>query len=64
MKAEEIRDKSDVEIHEQIDHCEKELFNLRFQIGMGQLDNSSRVSQVKKDLARCKTVLNERKKTS
>ncbi len=62
MKASDIRDLGDVEIHEHIEKNEQELLNLRFQMRMGQLDNSSRMSHVKKDIARLKTVLSERKK--
>ncbi|MCK9221825.1 MAG: 50S ribosomal protein L29 [Limnochordia bacterium] len=60
MKAEELRDLTDEELHRQLDELKEELFNLRFQLTIGQLDNPMRVRQVRKDIARIKTVLRER----
>lgn len=59
MNATEIRGMSKEEILEKIDGLEEELFNLRFQKKMGQLNNTSRIKMAKKELARAKTVLNE-----
>ncbi|MFP4200808.1 MAG: 50S ribosomal protein L29 [Clostridia bacterium] len=56
MKAKEIRELSDSEIDRRITDLKDELFNLRFQGATGQLENPMRVRQVKKDIARLKTV--------
>jgi large subunit ribosomal protein L29 len=60
MKAAEIRAKSDQELRDQVLQLKKEQFNLRFQAATGQLENTARVRQVRKDLARIKTILGER----
>ena len=60
MKATDVRTKSDDELKEQLITLRKEAFNLRFQTASGQLENTARVRQVKRDIARIKTVLNER----
>ena len=60
MKAADVRAKSDDELKEQLITLRKEAFNLRFQTASGQLENTARVRQVKRDIARIKTVLNER----
>ena len=57
MKASEIRDLSVEELQAKADELQQELFNLRFQLHTGQLENSARVSQVRRDVARVKTVL-------
>jgi large subunit ribosomal protein L29 len=51
---------SDGEIATRLRSSKEELFNLRFQNATGQLDNNSRIGQVKKDIARCETLLRER----
>ncbi|MFO7941693.1 MAG: 50S ribosomal protein L29 [Bacillota bacterium] len=56
MKAKEILELSDSEIDRRIKDLKDELFNLRFQGATGQLENPMRVRQVKKDIARLKTV--------
>ena len=56
----ELRDLSDGEIATRLRSSKEELFNLRFQNATGQLDNNSRIGQVKKDIARCETLLRER----
>lgn len=61
MTAKEIREKSNTEILAEIDALKDELFNLRFQQATGQLTNTARLKAVKKDIARMKTVLTERK---
>lgn len=60
MKANEIRDLSVEELQSKATELEQELFNLRFQLHTGHLDNSSRLSQIRKDVARVKTVLNQK----
>ncbi len=56
MKAEDIRAKSADEIADDIARLKKEQFNLRFQRAMGQLEKTSRVRQVRRDIARLKTI--------
>jgi len=60
MKAKDVRNLSSVEIETQINSLKDELFNLRFQLATGQLDNPMRIREVRKDIARAKTVLRER----
>lgn len=59
MKAVEIRDMSLVELNEKLSDLKGELFNLRFQLAINQLDNPMRVTAVKRDIARIKTVIRE-----
>ena len=56
MKAEDIRAKSADEIADDIARLKKEQFNLRFQRATGQLEKTSRVRQVRRDIARLKTI--------
>ena len=60
MKAEELRSKSVDDLKVELINLRKEQFNLRMQRGAGQLANTSRFNVVKKDIARIKTVLNEK----
>jgi large subunit ribosomal protein L29 len=60
MKTADVRAKTDDELTEQLDTLGRESFNLRFQRANGQLENTSRVRQVRRDIARIKTVLGER----
>ncbi len=60
MKIDEVRSKSDDELRDQIRDLKKEAFNLRFQKASGQLENTARQRQVRRDIARAKTVLGER----
>lgn len=60
MKAEDVRAKSEDELKESLIALRKEQFNLRFRRATGQLENTARVRQVRRDIARIKTVLNER----
>lgn len=60
MKAKELRDKSVNELNQSVIDLKTELFNLRFQLATGELDNPMRINKVKKDIARVKTVLRER----
>ena len=59
MKAAEIRNLSTEQINSNIAKLKEELFNLRFQLAVGQLENTARIKQVKKAIARMKTVLSE-----
>ena len=60
MKATEIRDLSVDEMNEKLVSLKEELFSLRFQHAVNQLDNTARLKDVKKDIARIKTILKER----
>jgi len=60
MKAKDLRLLSEGELLEKAKQLNEELFNLRFQHATGQLDNVMRVPQVKKDIARLKTILKEK----
>ena len=62
MKVEDVRAKSDDELKEQLLDLRKEAFNLRFQTASGQLENNTRVRQVRRDIGRIKTILNERRR--
>lgn len=57
MKAEELRGKSPDQLKEQLLDLKKEQFNLRFQKATGQLENTSRVREIRRDIARIKTIL-------
>ena len=59
MKAAEIRELSVAELNEKLSDLKAELFNLRFQHAINQLDNPTRMKAVKKDIARVKTVIRE-----
>lgn len=61
MKAKELRDLSSEDLKKKIESWEEELFNLRFQSKMGQLSNPMQLKMIKRDIARAKTILNERK---
>jgi large subunit ribosomal protein L29 len=61
MKASEIRAKSQQELTSTLDDLFKEQFNLRMQQGTGQLARASRMKEVRRDIARIKTVMNEQK---
>lgn len=60
MKAKEIRELSSQELEQKLDELKAELFNLRFQLATGQLENPMRIKKVKKAYARIKTILRER----
>lgn len=59
-KYKNFRDMTDEELLKQIDGLKTELFNLRFQLATGQLDNPMRIREVRKGIARGKTILRER----
>jgi large subunit ribosomal protein L29 len=60
MKAKEIRELTTAEIEQKIKALKEELFNLRFQLATGQLENTARIREVRKTIARMKTVIRER----
>ena len=60
MKAAEIRNLSGEDLQAKLKEARAELFNLRFQMATGQLDNTSRIKQVKKDIARIQTEMRDR----
>lgn len=60
MKTNELRNLTTAEIDQEITSLKEELFNLRFQIATGQLDNPLRIRDVRKSIARAKTVKRER----
>ncbi|MDA3902335.1 MAG: 50S ribosomal protein L29 [Desulfuromusa sp.] len=57
MKVDEIKDLSVEELQTKTQELQQELFNLRFQLHTGHLENTTRVAQVRKDVARVKTIL-------
>lgn len=59
MKASEIKEMSVEELNEKLGNLKEELFNLRFQLAINQLENTARLKAVKKDIARIKTTLRE-----
>ena len=60
MKPAEIRQMSNEQISERLEETQRELFNLRFRLATRQLNNSSELRKVKKDIARFKTAIRER----
>jgi len=59
MKAKEIREMSSDELQSKLTGLKEELFNLRFQVATGQLDNPMRIRDVRKNIARILTVIRE-----
>ncbi len=62
MKANEIRKMDTTDIKSQIENLKKELFDLRFQAAVGQLEDTAKLSKIKKDIARMYTIITEREK--
>jgi len=60
MKAKEVRDMTADELQIKLSSLKEELFNLRFQLATGQLDNPMRVKDVRKSIARVMTIMRER----
>lgn len=60
MKARELRELSEEELHSQKEELKDQLFKLKFQHALGQLENALKLKNVKRDIARIKTVLNEK----
>lgn len=63
MKGRELRAKSDGELAKELDELSREAFNLRMQQGTGQLARPSQFRAVRRDIARVKTIINERRRT-
>ena len=64
MKAVDVRAKTEDQLKEELVGLKKEQFNLRFQQATGQLENTARVRQVRRDIARINTILREKTQTS
>jgi len=64
MKAADLRARTADELNEEVDTLGREIFNLRFQRASGQLENTARVRQVRRDIARIKTILGERRRSA
>jgi large subunit ribosomal protein L29 len=60
MKASDIRKLTNLDLQKRIDELKVELFNLRFQLAVGQLENTARLKQIKRTIAQMKTILSER----
>jgi large subunit ribosomal protein L29 len=60
MKAADVRAKTDDELKTELGQLAKEVFNLRFQKASGQMENTARMRQARRDVARIKTILSER----
>lgn len=60
MNAQELRDKTPDQLRDDLVQLKKEAFNLRFQAAAGSLENPARMRQVRRDVARVKTILNEK----
>lgn len=60
MKAKELKALSEQELNTKLVELKKDLFNLRFQLAINQLDNPHRIEEVKRDIARIMTVLHEK----
>ncbi|MBT9167012.1 MAG: 50S ribosomal protein L29 [Syntrophomonadaceae bacterium] len=60
MKANELKDFSDLELVSKLSELKEELFNLRFQMAIGQLENHMRIREVRKSIARVKTIQRQR----
>lgn len=60
MKAADIRKISTPDLEKRIVELKQELFNLRFQLAVGQLENTARIGQIKKTIAQMKTIIGER----
>ena len=64
MKGSDLRARTSDELDGELETLGKEIFNLRFQRASGQLENTARVRQVRRDIARIKTILGERRRQS
>ena len=60
MKVSEIREMTSEQLNNKLKELKEELFNLRFQLSITQLENTNRIGEVKKDIARVMTVLNDK----
>jgi large subunit ribosomal protein L29 len=59
MKAVDLRQKSQDELRQELESLKKEQLNLRFQAASGQLENTARVREIRRDVARIKTILSQ-----
>ena len=59
MKAKELKALSNTELEAKVSELKAELFNLRFQLAIGQLQNTTVIANTKRDIARCMTILRE-----
>jgi large subunit ribosomal protein L29 len=64
MKASDLRARTVDELNEEVDTLGREIFNLRFQRASGQLENTARVREVRRNIARIKTILGERRRAA
>ena len=62
--VEDLKTKSAAELEEELVAAKKELFNLRFQNATNQLDNTSRIKEVRKNIARIQTIITEKEKVA
>ena len=60
MKASELSSMSVEQLEDKVKELKSELFGLRFQLATGQLQNTMQISEVKRDIARCKTILRQK----
>ena len=60
MKAKDVRDRSDDELRKTLGDLEEQLFKLRFQKSTGQIEDPTKIREVRKDIARVLTVMNQR----
>ena len=60
MKANELNAMTAEQLEEKVKELKSELFGLRFQLATGQLQNTMQISEVKRDIARCKTILRQK----
>ncbi len=64
MKAQDVRAKSPDELTDRLLELKKEAFNLRFQKATGQLENTARMRQVRRDIARAKTIMRDKSRAA
>lgn len=64
MKSQEIRELSDKELEDKLSDLEEEQFNLKFQLATGKIQNPGGIVHLRRDIARVKTIQNERKRAS
>ena len=62
MELKKMRELTEVELNTELDKMKKELFNLRFQNATNQLDNTARIKEVRKNIARIQTVITQKSK--
>ncbi|MCA9484524.1 MAG: 50S ribosomal protein L29 [Nitrospina sp.] len=62
MKPQEIRELSEKELEEKLEDSKEELFNLKFQLATGKIQNPGRIVHLRRDIARINTIINERKR--